>query len=214
MFSFLNNMKFDSFLFDMDGTLWDAVDSYARIWNLTIAQLCPQVRDVDYSRLSSMMGKPLEEIFDVIVGKACPYDKFLKALLENEAEVMPVQGGAVYPGVKEVLATLSAEAKLFMVSNCTPDGLPNFLRFTGFGPYFTDCVSYGETGLEKDRNIALMVERHNLKAPIYIGDTAGDMHAAHAAGVPFAWATWGFGRGVQGQEYTLDNISDLLEIAK
>ena len=27
--------KFDSLIFDMDGTLWDAVDSYCEIWNVT-----------------------------------------------------------------------------------------------------------------------------------------------------------------------------------
>ena len=28
--------KYDSLLFDMDGTLWDAVDSYCAIWNAAI----------------------------------------------------------------------------------------------------------------------------------------------------------------------------------
>ena len=28
-------MKFDSLIFDMDGTLWDAVDSYVAVWNAT-----------------------------------------------------------------------------------------------------------------------------------------------------------------------------------
>lgn len=207
-------MRFDSYLFDMDGTLWDAVDSYAAIWNATIDQCCPRVRRVDYPRLCTMMGKPLEEIFELFIGHACPFDRFMEHLLANEALIMPARGGAVYPGVKETLETLSAQAPLFMVSNCTPDGLPNFLRYTGFGPYFTDCVSYGETGLEKDGNIRLMVERHALWAPLYIGDTAGDMKAAHAAGVPFAWATYGFGRGVEKPDFVLDNITDLLKLSK
>ena len=75
-------------------------------------------------------------------------------------------------------------------------------------------MSYGETGLEKDGNIRLMVERHALRAPLYIGDTAGDMKAAHAAGVPFAWATYGFGRGVEKPDFVLDNITDLLKLSK
>ena len=28
----------DGLIFDMDGTLWDAVDSYVKIWNATIAE--------------------------------------------------------------------------------------------------------------------------------------------------------------------------------
>lgn len=35
--------KFDSLLLDMDGTLWDAVDSYCAIWNAAIDESCAQV---------------------------------------------------------------------------------------------------------------------------------------------------------------------------
>ncbi|MBQ7851826.1 MAG: HAD hydrolase-like protein [Muribaculaceae bacterium] len=31
--------KFDSIIFDMDGTLWDAVDSYCKIWDKTFNQM-------------------------------------------------------------------------------------------------------------------------------------------------------------------------------
>ena len=100
-----------------------------------------------------------------------------------------------------------------MVSNCTADGLPVFLEYTGLRPLFTDTISYGENGQEKDHNIALLVRRHGLKAPLYIGDTAGDCRCSHSAGVPFAWASYGFGTGVTDADYTLGCISDLLKIA-
>ncbi|WP_369124785.1 HAD family hydrolase, partial [Mucilaginibacter sp. 10I4] len=31
--------KPDSLIFDMDGTLWDAVDTYAHSWNVVFAEL-------------------------------------------------------------------------------------------------------------------------------------------------------------------------------
>lgn len=45
------NKRFDAYIFDMDGTLWDAVDSYAAIWNTTIVQLGVQVPPVTRHKL-------------------------------------------------------------------------------------------------------------------------------------------------------------------
>ncbi len=52
--------------------------------------------------------------------------------------MMPVLGGRLYPGVRETLEELSRNSRLFMVSNCGPDGIRNFLKFTGLGEIMTD----------------------------------------------------------------------------
>ncbi|MDE6120902.1 MAG: HAD hydrolase-like protein, partial [Muribaculaceae bacterium] len=62
--------QFDSYIFDMDGTLWDAVDSYCAIWNATIAQMGIDVPEVTRPKLESMMGTPIDGIFDTIIGDA------------------------------------------------------------------------------------------------------------------------------------------------
>ena len=209
------NSEYDSLLFDMDGTLWDAVDSYCAVWNATIARMCPRVPAVTRAALEGMMGKPLRTIYDALVGPGfdSPYDVFFAELLRDEDRLMPVLGGKLYPGVMETIRTLAEDYKLFMVSNCNAGGLPVFLDFTGLKPYFTDHISYGDTGCDKDRNIALMVQRHGLRAPLYIGDTEGDRRAAHAAGVPFAWAAYGFGRAEQ-PDLTLNSIAQLPTLIK
>ena len=203
---------FDSLMFDMDGTLWDAVDSYCAIWNACIDECCPDVKKVDRATLSAMMGKPLDFIYNTLIGNAAPTEKFMERLDANEAILMPKLGGRLYPGVTETISELSKRYRLFMVSNCTHRGLPVFLEFTGLKPYFTDAVSFGETGHEKDVNIAMLMERYGLKAPLYIGDTQGDCRSSHAAGVPFAWAKYGFGKDVNDAEYTLNSITDLTKI--
>lgn len=205
--------KYDSLLFDMDGTLWDAVDSYIAVWNRTIDELCPGVPHVIREVLVPMMGLPLDTIYGRLVGEACRQDVFMARLDANEQSMMPELGGVLYTGARETIEALSKTHRLFLVSNCTEHGLPNFLEFTGLKPYFTDAVSFGDTGRDKDYNIALIVRRHALGRPLYIGDTAGDCRSAHAAGVPFAWATYGFGRGVEDAEYSLDDIRDLPSIS-
>lgn len=208
-----DNLLFDSYIFDMDGTLWDAVDSYCAVWNRTIDELRPGTPHIKRPELEKLMGKPLSVIYDTIVGTACDPEEFSPVLRRNEQEMMPQIGGKLYPGVKETLAGLKARgARLFMVSNCGPKGLPNFLTFTKLEELMTDTLSYGTTGHDKDVNIRALVERYNLKRPVYVGDIQGDCDATHAAGVPFIWATYGFGHNVQGADYTIHDFPQLLDL--
>lgn len=205
--------NYDSILFDMDGTLWDAVESYCELWNRTIDYCCPQVGHVGYDKLAALMGYHLSYIHQQVVGNACPLDMFHERLTIVEKEIMRSLGGTLYPGVEETIAELAKSHKLFMVSNCTADGLPDFFAITGLGQYFVDSVSYGENGLEKDQNIDMIVKKHRLQRPLYVGDTRGDCASAHKAGLPFAWATYGFGKDVVGAEHILNSITDLLAIS-
>lgn len=81
-----------------------------------------------------------------------------------------------------------------IVSNCQSGYIELFLRKTGLEPYITDTECYGDTGKNKDENIRLVVERNSLKHPVYVGDTQGDCDAAAKAGVPFVFASYGFGQ--------------------
>lgn len=205
---------FDSIMFDMDGTLWDAVTSYCTVWNATIRQCCPDVPEVTYDRLVKMMGRPLDIIFNEIIGTAAPYGRFMDCLHENEVRIMPVMGGKLYPGVFDTIRELSTRFRLFMVSNCTELGLPVFLNYTRLKPFFTDAISFGDNGQEKDYNIRLLADKYSLRKPLYVGDTAGDGHSAHAAGVEFAWASYGFGRDVADYEMKITSITDLLSMCR
>ena len=69
----------------------------------------------------------------------------------------------------------------------------------------------GHTGLEKGPNIRLVADRNHLEHPVYVGDTSGDQQACAAAGVPFCYASYGFGQA-EDPDYTIDRFSDLLTI--
>lgn len=200
---------FDSLMFDMDGTLWDAVDSYCIAWNETLRQCGMPSREVTRQDLIRLMGTPLDGIISEIINGLAGDSRFIEVLEANERRIMPRLGGRLYPGVQETIKALASSHKLFMVSNCGKGGLPDFLKFTGLAPYFTDHISYGDTGCEKEMNISTLIKRHGLEYPLYIGDTMRDLQAAHAAGIPFAWAKYGFGKDISGQDFTLAEISDL-----
>lgn len=200
--------QFDALIFDMDGTLWDAVDSYCRVWDITFAQVGFPQLTVGRDELISCMGMPIGEIYRRLIDIPLPRRRFLRALDRNEELLMPVLGGKLYPGVAELMPQLAERYSLFMVSNCGALGLVNFLTFTGLGPYITDILSYGQTGLEKDGNIRLLRQRYNLRNPIYIGDTAGDCRHAHAAGIPMMHAAYGFGKAPDA-EYSAPTFADV-----
>lgn len=189
----------DSIIFDMDGTLWDATDSYAAVWNHCFAGYGSDLR-ITGAQLVPYMGKPIEVIVDGITAGHvnADFDKmaFVTSLEVAEHEMMPHLGGKLYPGVYEGLEALARHYKLFMVSNCGCDGLRNFMEFTGTTRFFTDSVTYGERAVPKSENMRYLVEKHHLAHAIYMGDTQGDCDETHRAGLLFAYAQYGFGECV------------------
>ncbi len=204
---------FDSLIFDMDGTLWDAVPSYCKIWEYTLDEF--GLGDIKVSRedLDSLMGKPVDVLVDTIVTGDIDRSRFLAALDANEDRLMPALGGRLYPGVKETIRELSRDYKLFMVSNCSPKGAVNFMAYSGLTDCFTDSLTYGQTHVGKDANIAALVRQYGLQSPLYVGDTQGDADASHRAGVRIAWASYGFGH-VSDPDYVIKEFSDLIELVK
>lgn len=183
---------YDALIFDMDGTLWDAVDSYCRVWNVTFTEMGFDLT-ISRERLVECMGMTIGDIFSRLVTIPVDKERFLKLLDRNEELLMPVLGGTLYSGVRKWLPELAKRYPLFMASNCGSLGLINFLSFTGLSKYFTDTITYGQTLRDKDYNIRLLADRHALSNPIYIGDTNGDCNAAHRAGVDMMHAAYGFG---------------------
>ena len=101
--------NYDSVIFDMDGTLWDAVDSYCRVWNATIAETKLDVPEVTRRQLCELMGTPLESILhNLLDGSDVDPDNFLRRLLDNECRMMPELGGRLYEGVRPTLQRLHA----------------------------------------------------------------------------------------------------------
>ena len=201
----------DALVFDMDGTLWDAIPSYCKVWDVTAAELGVTRKPVQYDELVSLMGKPLLEIYRTLMGTADDDpERFMAKLTEVETRLMPMLGGKLYPGVRETLRRLSSRVKLFMVSNCTGRGLDNFVRYNRLDGLFTELLSYGATGVDKNVNLKALIKRYNLRRPLYVGDIQRDSDSSHAAGVEFVWAAYGFGE-VRDADYRINKFEELEE---
>jgi phosphoglycolate phosphatase len=187
--------KPDSLIFDMDGTLWDAVDTYANSWNLVFEKLAIKriIGRNDLMQLMGMEGKKLTKVlmpdFDDDKAQGIYMD-----VNETRRQILPTSGGVMYGGVTEGIKQLATKYKLFILSNCAIGIIPLFISWAGIEDDITDSMAYGQNNMPKHHNMQLLIDKHQLKTPVYIGDTNGDAEQTRMAGIPFIFVTYGFGK--------------------
>ena len=208
------NKKPDGIILDIDGTLWNSTGIVADAWN-DVVDPRPDV-SVHFTpqQLQQLFGKTLPHIADLCFPFLEPEQRYplIEACCEREHEFLrESRQNILYPGVAKTIRSLSKTTSLFIVSNCQSGYIELFLEKTGLGPCIRDFECPGHTGLEKGPNIRLVADRNHLEHPVYVGDTSGDQQACAAAGVPFCYASYGFGQA-EDPDYTIDRFSDLLTI--
>jgi phosphoglycolate phosphatase len=186
--------KPDSLIFDMDGTLWDAVDTYAGSWNIVFKELEIDIT-VKRDELAKMVGWEGGKVIGMIMPDFDEEKRQEIYALVNEKRrtLLPQNGGILYDGVKEGLRQLAEKYTLFILSNCAKGIIQLFIDWAGIDAYITDEMAHGINFMPKQHNIKLLMKKHQLKHPVYIGDTAGDGEESRQAGVPFVFVSYGFG---------------------
>ncbi|MFI5137347.1 MAG: HAD family hydrolase [Sphingobacteriales bacterium] len=186
--------KPDSLIFDMDGTLWDAVDTYTESWNLTFKKLNID-RTMVREQLLERIGWDGNKVMQAVLPE---FDKDRQKEIYNNVngirrELLPKNGGIMYDGVIEGLKQLAAKYQLFILSNCGKGIIRLFIDWADIDDYITDEIAFGVNNMPKHHNIKLLMDTHQLKTSVYIGDTAGDGEQSRQAGVPFVFVSYGFG---------------------
>ena len=203
-------MRLDSIVFDLDGTLWDTCETCATVWNEVLARLAITYRTITAADVRAIAGQPhMEAIRQAFPGLA---ENDLVRLADATAiadnAAVARDGGALYPGVHEHVPALARRLPLLIVSNCQQGYIETFLSWTGFGPHFIDFECWGNTGRTKGENLGAVIARNGLRAPCFVGDTEGDRSAAEANGVPFVYASYGFGT-VARYDHRIDRFADM-----
>ena len=186
--------KPDSIIFDMDGTLWDAVDTYAGSWDIVFKELDIN-KTMPRDELAKMVGWEGKKVLEAIMPE---YDEERRQAIyarvnEVRRELLPKNGGILYDGVKDGLEQLAGKYQLFIVSNCAKGIIRVFMDWAGINEHIIDEIAYGINYMPKNHNIKMLIERHNLQNPVYVGDTDGDAEQSRLAGIPFVFVSYGFG---------------------
>lgn len=203
----------DGLIFDLDGTLWDSTEEVAKSWNAALEEKTDYTHRVTREGLKALFGKPLEDILEALFSDIPLRQRteLGELLFRYENEWLSRVDCPKYEGMLEGIPKLAQEIPLFIVSNCQKGYIEAFLENTGLGDYITDHTCPGDTGMLKDENIRLIMERNNLEDVAYVGDTAGDEAACIKAGVPMIYASYGFGEAKNPWK-TIREFNDIFEI--
>lgn len=200
-------------IFDVDGTLWDACDNILIAWNEAIYKELGVENYLTMELLNSVMGLEIGEIANVFFPDMDQDDanELTYKCMDYEVEYLGIHGGKLYDGVIETLEVLSKEYHLMLVTNANHPYVQALFKAYPIGQYFMDYETNGNTGLSKDKNIRLILERNGYETGIYIGDTMKDYLACEKANIPMIFASYGFGE-VENPWKKVDSFKELIDV--
>ena len=207
-------MKYESLIFDIDGTLWDSRALVAEGYNIQLraeglAHLCVTAED-----LKPLFGKVMTEIADNILATIPAESRYdlMERCMDTENRYLEENECRIgYPGIRETVEALSKNYRLFIVSN-SQQGYPELcMDKLGISGFIQGHLCFGDTGTQKGETIRRLMEQHGITSAAYIGDTQGDLEAARWAGIPFVYAAFGFDKP-QTWDARAEQFEDLLQL--
>lgn len=200
-------------IFDMDGTLWDSVDSIVVSWNAALQEIGETGVTVTRQQLMGLMGKTMDVFARTLFPHYTPEKgaEWIDTLGRIENEFLGKYGAVLLGDVKAVFIRLREMGYgVYIVSNCQSGYIEGFLKYYHLEDLVEDTECYGDTLRGKADNLKLLIERNHLDQYLYLGDTQGDLDACREAGVPFLFAAYGFG-SVDASIPRIEALDDLPE---
>jgi len=184
----------DGLIFDMDGTLWDGVECYAQGFN-DFFRAHGLSRTLRKQEIAGFMGLEESKFLAETLAE-WPVEaraKIYQEVVEYQYQRVRQQGGILYPGVAEGLRLLAQSYRLFIVSNSPALMIDHFMDWAGIRSLITDSIAHGVNHKPKFENIRMLIKRHGLLNPVYIGDTDSDRKQIELVPLPFFFVEYGFG---------------------
>ncbi|WP_375435303.1 HAD family hydrolase [uncultured Hymenobacter sp.] len=208
--------RFDSVIFDLDGTLWNASESVTKGFQAAKNSVDYIEQDITLADVQAVTGQPYELVYDRLF-PTLPADRrqeFKALCARHELGGVEQYGGNLYPGLEDALRYLTEQGyRLFIVSNCQRGYIEAFFQHSQLAQYFEGHQCFGTKNLPKFQNILEVIEQHSLQAPVYVGDTRGDFEASQKSGIPFIFATYGFGEVPLAEApMRIDSLADLQKL--
>jgi phosphoglycolate phosphatase len=184
----------DALVFDMDGTLWDGVETYAQGFN-DFFRKNNISRNLTRDDIKGYMGWEEDKFLEATIPEFASHDrkKVYEEVIDFQYKRIKSEGGILYDGVAQGLAKLSLKYKLFIVSNCAEFTIDYFMRWASVQNLITNSIAHGQNHKPKHQNIRFLIEKHGLKNPVYVGDTDSDSRQSRLVPLPFVFVDYGFG---------------------
>ena len=188
--------EFETYIFDLDGTLLDTLKDLTDSTNYALRHSGMPEHTIDEIR--GFVGNGVKKLIERAVpdGLDNPkfeetYERFREHYLTNSLHTTQP-----YPGVMDMLHTLSTHGKkLAIVSNKFYTATEELCRHF-FGDYIHVAIGEREDIRRKPAPDTVLEAMRQLKADIstavYIGDSDVDLATARNSGIPCISVLWGF----------------------
>jgi len=185
-------LKYRVIVFDWDGTILDSPAAIAECIQASCGDLGLEVPE--RSRASHVIGLGMQELMREIAPGLPParYGEFVEAYRRHFRAREPAM--RLFPGMRELLADLSATSLLGIATAKNRRGLERALDATGLRPHFRASRCADEStpkphpAMLHELMQALAAEPGRM---LMIGDTSHDLQMAAAAGVDAVAVTYG-----------------------
>ncbi len=201
----------DGIILDIDGTLWDSTQVCAIGYNKAISRLLGEdYPHCDGAKLKTLFGKTTAGIGAGLFPDRTEQEQydFTMECIREEMICLHRTPPRPYEGVRQALSRIRENIDLFIVSNCESGYIELFMESCGLEDCIKDHLCPGDTGFDKKGNILEIIRRYDLKQAVYVGDVQTDAEAAHGAGIPIIYASYGFGQ-IKDAEYRIDRPDQL-----
>lgn len=195
-------------LFDLDGTLWEVIDSTFQSANeITKKYHLPEISKETVLKVFGLNKREAAKLYfpDLPFKKS---SKLLDEMARLNIEYLTKYGGNLYPNLENTLQKLN-KYSLFIVSNSAEAKyIEAFLISSNLKDYFKDYIAASSLNISKEEAILKIIEKYHLEKAVYIGDTKKDLEAATQAGIPFIQAKYGFGEDLK-TKYSISSFNAL-----
>jgi len=207
-------MKFQTLVFDFDGTIADTLGETRLIFN----QIAPDygIRQVAELELDGLRHLSLKQLLDHLdIPKRRVPALITRGTSMMRANITQLQ---LIPGMHQVLIELRRHVRSFgiLTSNATSN-VDLFLKAHGLREQF-DFISSTSKLTGKAKHLRAIRKTFSLRPEdlLYIGDELRDVKASQKASVPIAAVTWGFNSrdslAASAPDYLFDKPADFLRL--
>jgi len=186
-------------VFDLDGTLVDSADDIAEAVNRTLDELSlPRVSE---ATVRNWIGEGVRRLVSTALahaGSERSLDEVMPTFMRHYRDCL-LRSPRLYDGVTEALQQLQAHGLPMAICTNKPSALvPPLLDHLGIAGYFAHIVGGDTLPQRKPDAEPLLHAAHLLgQAPaqcLMVGDSATDLGAANAAGMPIVLVRYGYPR--------------------
>lgn len=209
-------LQYETIIFDLDGTISDPFVGISRSINHALESL--DYDPVDPERIRPLIGPPLTEIFETLLGALRERD--MLDLVDKYRERYVSIGyseNRIYDEIPAIIQQLAGRG--YRMGICTSkraDYAQRIVAMFGLAQHFT-FVDGGGAGIEKREQIeSLVANGLTASSAIMVGDRAVDILAGRSNELASAGVLWGFGERPELEEaapdHLLESPADLLDL--